>query len=131
MNSAYSLLLEKFEASEIEPDTFHHSEHVEAAYEMLRRYPFLEATWRYAETIRALAETAGAPDKFNVTITVAFLSVIAERMKQVEYADYQHFIEENADLGSAEMLNQRYSAERLGSRMARQVFLLPDKQEVE
>ncbi len=126
MSAVDSPLLRKFEAHQITPGTFHHSDHVQVAFEMLRKYSFLEATWRYVETIRALADRAGAPDHFHVTITLAFLSLIAERMTRAEYTDYQHFILENEDLDSTDVLSRVYSSQRLQSDLARRIFLLPD-----
>ena len=127
MSVVDSPLLRKFEARDIAPGTFHHSEHVEVAFEMLRKYPFLEATSRYIDTIRALARKAGAPEHFHVTITLALLSLIAERMTRAEYSGYQHFIQENTDLDSVDVLSRVYSSKRLRSDLARRVFLLPDE----
>ena len=62
------------------------------AYEMLRKHDFIDATTRYAQSIRILATKAGAPRKFHTTITFAFMSLIAERMGTTRHADYDAFI---------------------------------------
>lgn len=121
-----SNLTEAFEAGTLDPATFTHQDHVAVAYDMLNAYEFLEACQKYAETIRALAEKAGAPMKFNATITLAFLSLIAERMSAGQYRGYEDFISQNADLKSKQVLEKWYSAERLTCETARKVFLLPD-----
>ena len=126
MTSDYADLTRSFEAHDLDNSTFRHLDHVGVAYEMLRLHDFVEATSRYAENIRSIAAKAGAPDKFNATITFAFMSLIAERMVTTEHKDYDDFIARNPDLKSKDVLEKWYSPERLHSASARRVFLLPD-----
>jgi len=119
-------LTRSFETGELDPAAFKHTDHVAVAFEMLGSYEFLEACSRYASNIRALAGRAGAPKKFNATITLAFLSLIAERMASEEYKNYEEFISQNQDLRSKNVLEQWYSPERLNCDTARAVFLMPD-----
>lgn len=93
---------------------------------MLRRHAFLTAAYRYADIINTVATRAGAGDKFNATITVAFLSIIAERMNQRDYDDAQDFMANNRDLLTQNPLTSLYSRERIMSAEARKSFLLPD-----
>ena len=123
---ATAKLLADFEAQTLDPAAFKHRDHVAAAFEMLRRYEFLEASAKYAACIRGIAEKAGIPEKFNATITTAFLSLIAERMEAVDYDDFAAFEEANGDLASMAVLYRWYSKERLTSATARKLFLLPD-----
>ena len=126
MISRYAELLRAFEARDLDAGAFRHLEHVGVAYEMLRKYDFMEATVRYAENIRTIAAKAGVPGKFNTTITFAFLSLIAERMRTTRHSDYDDFIAQNQDLMSKDLLRKWYSPERLQSDLARTVFLMPD-----
>ncbi len=126
MSSQYAALTRSFEERDIDARAFRHGDHVGVAYEMLRNYDFVEATARYAANIKSIAAKAGVPDKFNATITIAFLSLIAERMGSAEHADYDDFISRNPDLLSKDVLEKWYSPERLGSDLARAVFLMPD-----
>lgn len=119
-------LTRSFEARDLDPVNFRHGDHVAVAYEMLRRYKFMDATTRYGESLNAIATKASAADKFNTTITVAFMSLIAERMRQSDCTDYSSFITQNSDLLSKDVLKAWYSSERLQSPLAREVFLLPD-----
>ena len=84
-------LLERFERREIEASSFAHYDHVHVAYEMLAKYEFMDACARYARTIKAMAESVGVPQKFNATITLAFLSLIAERRSQASQQDFDTF----------------------------------------
>lgn len=119
-------LLSAFEAGDIPNGGFSHADHIAAAFAILNKYDFVEATSRYAGNIRTMAARAGAPEKFNVTITIAFMSLIAERMRQANYRDVDDFAARNPDLMTKDVLAGFYSPERLSSKLARTVFLLPD-----
>ena len=119
-------LMRAFEANEINPSVFRHSDHVAVAYEMLSKYDFAQAAARYARGIRSLAIRAGVPQKFNATITFAFMSLIAERAAAAEHASYREFIVANPDLLSKGLLETWYTPERLRSDVARKVFVMPD-----
>ena len=127
MTDTNDKLLERFEQLEIHAPDFHHEDHVRVAYAMLDRYEFVEACARYAATIRTMAENVGVPDKFNATITFAFMSLIAERKSQSEPDDVAQFLAANPDLLESDVLSSWYSRERLTSAAARRQFLLPDR----
>jgi hypothetical protein len=105
---------------------FPHREHVRMAYAVLRRYEFTEAALRYAKALRAITGRAGRPEAFNLTVTIAFLALIAERMAAGTAADFGAFAGENADLFAKDVLARWYRAEQLASPLARRVFLMPD-----
>lgn len=125
MTTHYAQLTDSFEQYDINPGAFAHADHVGVAYEMLSRYDFLEASMRYARCISTIATAAGAERKFNVTITLAFLSLIAERMQTTEHADYEEFLDTNPDVLEMSVLKQWYSSEQLASDLARTIFLMP------
>ena len=127
MSGASRAVLERFEGGEIDPASFAHGDHVQVAYEMLGRYDFVDACARCAATIKSMAESVGAPQKFNATITIAFMSLIAERMSQEEWGSFDSFLASNRDLLDKEVLGAWYSPDRLDSELARGQFLLPDK----
>ncbi len=120
-----SNVTQAFEAHDIDNASFGHGEHVRVAYDLLRKYDFIDAAATYAKGIRALAAKAGAPKKFNLTITYAFLSLIAERMDGTRPANFEAFVAANPDLMSKSVLNSWYTIDRLNSALARDVFLLP------
>ena len=113
------ITLEAFEAGAIDPEAFTHRAHVEVAAAMLQQTDFLDAARRYQSGIVRIAECAGAPKKPNLTITLAFLSLIAERMRADGAVD--------AALLDSRVLGGWYSRERLAHPLARTVFLLPDR----
>ena len=130
-----SRLLADFEALRIAPQDFHHLDHVRVAYDgvagdMLDAYDFLEATLRYARTIRAMAESAGAPggrtpEKLNVTITFEFMSVIAEHKADFG-GDRETSLRAHPALCEKDLLAHWYRDDRLRSERARRQFLLPE-----
>ena len=121
-------LLEQFENLEISAPDFHHIDHVKVAYKMLEKYDFIEASARYAATIRAMAESVGVPEKYNLTITFAFMSLVAECMAYSNCTDVEAFLESNPDLLDRDILKRWYSSQRLNSAPARSHFLLPDNE---
>ena len=120
-------LLAKFEAFELSPKEFGHRQHTEVAYEMIRKYGFLKTMSKYPADIKRFATNAGAPKKFHVTMTLALLSLIAERMNGSEATDFDAFITANADLLERDVLSSWYTEARLNSDAARTQFLLPDR----
>jgi len=118
--------LERFVRVEINPATFPHREHVHMAFEMLRRHDFPETVLHFSRTLRAMAEKVGRPEAFHQTVTIAFLSLIAERMEGGGAADFASFAQANPDLLEKSALERWYRPERLASAAARRTFLLPD-----
>ncbi|MFK8015481.1 MAG: hypothetical protein AB8G17_08565 [Gammaproteobacteria bacterium] len=120
-------LARQLEAGTVDAAAFGHAEHVAAGYALLRRYPFEDAALRYARGIRSLARAAGAPDKFHMTVTLAFLSLIGERLTVTKASNFAEFAAANADLLSASCLDKWYTSARLDCPTARRTFVLPDR----
>ncbi len=121
-----SPMTRRFIDREIDNRTFRHADHVLVAYDLLRTRTFDEAAAIYARGIRELAARAGAPEKFNTTITFAFLSLIAERMDGGSTSSFDVFAAANPDLLSKAALDRWYTPERLHSDAARRMFLMPE-----
>lgn len=118
--------LGRFLRGEIDPAAFPHREHVRMAFEMLRRHDFAEAVLHYSRSLRTLAARAGKPGAFHQTMTIAFLSLIAERMESRGADDFAAFAAAHPDLLEKSVLSRWYGAERLASPAARRTFLLPE-----
>jgi hypothetical protein len=126
MTKDYGLQLRYLRDGSIRSDEFSHTDHIGVGFQALTEHDFFEAVRIVAEGIREMAVRTNAPEKFNATITLAFMSLIAERMKTTCYQDIDDFIRRNADLTDKSVLSQRYSKERLRSELARSIALLPD-----
>ncbi len=118
--------LARFLRGEIDPAAFPHREHVRMAFEMLRRHAFVEAALHYSRALRTLTARVGKPEKFHQTVTVAFLSLVAERMQAQAPCEFDEFAAANPELLDKSVLDRLYSAKRLSSEAARTTFLLPE-----
>ena len=123
-----SFPIEDFVAGRLPAVWFDHRAHVEAGYHLLRHHGFADAAHAYTRAITAMATAAGAPDKFHMTITVAMLSAIAERMSD-SCSNFDSFAAQHPELFDRAILLRHYSKERLQCPQARQTFLLPDRKE--
>ena len=121
----YADVTRQFLAHAIDNTTFHHAEHVRVAFDLLREHDFIDAASLYAKGIRTIAANAGAPQKFNLTITYSFMSLIAERMLLNPDSDFDSFVAANSDLMSKDLIFNWYDTERLHTDTARSIFLLP------
>ena len=116
----------RFLRGEIDPAAFPHREHVRMAFEMLLRHDFLEAALHYSRALRAVTAGADHPEKFHLTVTIAFLSLVAERMHGRKLYDFAAFAAANPDLLDKSVLGGLYRPGRLSSEAARTTFLLPE-----
>lgn len=127
MDNDHQLLLQKFKQMNLSDCTFGHKEHVIVAYLLLKEHDFITAAYQYATTIKMMAKNAGAEDKYNTTVTLALLSLIAERIESNHYDDIDTFIINNPDLMARNPLLTYYTETRISSNMARHILLLPDR----
>lgn len=122
----YIETLSALEDGSLDPKSFSHKDHLGVAFEALRQSEFFEASHRVARGLQQVTQKAGVPEKFNATITHAFMSVIAERCATAAFEDAQAFIESNADLLESSYVNSLFSKELLATELARTVALRPD-----
>ncbi len=118
--------LSRFLGGELDPHAFRHREHVRMAFELLRRHAFPEALLHCSRALRLMLAKAGRAEAFNLTVTVAFLSLISERMLRGDAGDFEAFARANPDLLGKSILARWYRPQRLGSEAARRTFLMPD-----
>lgn len=118
--------LERFARGELDPANFPHHEHMRMGFEMLRRHDFAETAYHYSLALRRMTARAGKPQAFHQTVTIAFLSLIAERMVSSGIDEFAAFVAANPDLLDKSALAHWYRAERLTTDAARRTFLLPD-----
>jgi hypothetical protein len=119
-------LLSAFLDGEIDIRNFHHAEHVRVGFELLCHHNFCDALAAYSAALKRIATRAGNPNAYHETITVAFLSLIAEYRASGQYPDFETFAQVNPELMDKSILGRWYAPERLASPIARQTFLLPE-----
>jgi len=117
-----------FEAGELPAGTFDQEAHVRVAYAYLRRLPFLEACVAMREGLKRFAARIGKPNLYHETITVAFMSLVNERMLGDRAADGAEFLCAHPELADRALLERYYDAATLHSDAARRAFLLGRRQ---
>ena len=124
MTTIDSELLAAFRAGTL--TSFPHVDHVRTAYLMIAELGVDEATRQVSEGIRAMAVAAGAPSKFHVTRTVAWIRLVAASMNGAVFADSQDFLSSNPALLRGDLLDDYYLPGRLQEEDTRTIFLEPD-----
>lgn len=120
----YAVMAQEIAAGTLRPEGFTHRAHLGVAFEILSRHEVFQAMAIYAGGLRALTEAAGVPEKFNATVTFAFISLIAERMAQASYDSAEAFLTQNPDLLRKGLLEGYFAPDTLSSALARRVPLL-------
>jgi len=88
-----------FEQLEVPGDGFGHADHVRLAWVCLRQAPLAEAAARFIRLLKAFATHHGAREKYQDTITWAYLLLIHDRLTALpEEHGWQEFAEQNPDL---------------------------------
>jgi hypothetical protein len=119
--------ISEFEQGRV-PGDFHHADHLRVAFAYVAELPLLEAVARFSAALRRFALARGKPNLYHVTITWAYLFLIAERMAG-ENLSWEEFAEGNSDLLAwrGGILDRYYSKATLESAVARERFVLPDR----
>ena len=121
-------LLDRFVDTTLPADQFHHQQHVEVAWLFVRQHGMPAALTAFSTAIKRFADAKGATGLYHVTITWAFLLLIAEREARNPSDTWEGFAAANADLVAwkPSVLERYYSKELLASDLARRTFLMPD-----
>lgn len=122
-------VIRQFESGRVPPESFHHPDHVRLAFAYLREYPPLTALEKFCTALKQFAASVGKPEKYNETVTFAYLFLIRQRMALCSSAEWEEFAQKNPELlvWKDGVLNRYYQPETLKSDLARNVFVLPDK----
>ena len=122
--------IREFENQTLNPEYFDHRGHLRIAWLYLSRYSLNEANQRVCRGIKTYAESLGATDKFNLTITGALVKIMAQRMEKGQ--GWEDFIHSNSDLveNALAVLGSYYSDEVLFSEEAKRCVLEADVREL-
>jgi hypothetical protein len=92
--------------------------------------PATGALARFSEALKRFAAAKGKTRLYHETITWGYVLLINERVQRSgRRLDWDEFALANPDLLTwrPSVLDRYYTSETLGSELARQVFLLPDR----
>jgi hypothetical protein len=119
--------LDRFEALDVDIETFDHSAHLYVAWQYVRRYDLVEAIVRYRDTLKRLTASIGIPEKYHETITWFFIILVAERVRLGPEQSWDAFCSANSDLFSRQpgIIRDYYPEATLRSGEARAHFVLP------
>ena len=117
--------LASLEDCSLPPGRFDHAAHVRAGYLYLRRSPFPQATAAMCAAVERYARSLGRPDRYHETITVAFMALINQQLRQDAGADsWERFRARHPQLLASDALLAYYPRAVLESRAARACFTL-------
>ena len=121
--------LTQFESLSLDPSNFDHTGHVRLTWLYLKEYPLDIAIEKVCQGIKRYAEYLGAPDKFHLTMTDAFVKIINDRLLKSPNLTFIEFIQANPDLIEQPnaILSQYFSSECINSTNAKKCLVAPDK----
>jgi hypothetical protein len=121
--------VDAFRTATLGNEAFHHRDHVRMAWLYVRCHGLEAAVTRFTDDLRAFADAKGVPGLYHATITVAYLSLVAERQRTTPGSTWAAFAEAHPDLlrWKPSVIDDYYSPERLWSAEARAQFVLPDR----
>jgi len=106
---------------------FTHAAHVRAGFLYLQSGTFGLAIDRMAGAIRHYAGSLGHSERYHETITIGFLALIHERLRERgDGGGWAGFAAANPELLDRGLLLRHYSRQQLQSGRARRVFVLPE-----
>lgn len=120
--------LQQFRNSTLDKSFFNHIGHLRAGWLYLHQRGLERTCIEYPASIVRYATALGAPEKFNHTLTVALLRIMADRQRLAPALNWQSFVRREADLrkDAVAVLTAYYSPERLFSDQARSEVVDPD-----
>lgn len=119
-------LIAGFEAAAL--PSFPHADHVRLTILYLTRYGRDETQKKLFEGLRRFAAAKGVPEKFHVTMTIAWLDLVDDaRRRHPAARDPSGVVTACPELLDRDALLRFYSPERLASDEARQRWVPPDR----
>ena len=116
-----------FESCRIAGQDFRHADHVRLAWIYVTRYGLREAEDRFCEGLIRLATHLGVGEKFHLTITVAWLRIVAAHVAPHPVQPFDVWIAGHPGLLDRGFLRHYYSEESLAHPDARKNWREPDR----
>lgn len=124
-----TIFLAELEDGSLPEAEFTHRNHLRAGWLYLARHPLSEAAMYCALAIQRYAAGHGASDKFHLTLTLAFMHIIAGLRERYPADTWEDFLDACPELqrDARGVLARHYSEVLLGSAAARRRFVPPDR----
>ncbi|KZN70426.1 hypothetical protein [Pseudoalteromonas luteoviolacea] len=123
-----STFLTQFEDLSLDPVHFDHIGHLRIAFIYLNEYTEVEAIQRVCSGIKVYAESLGAKDKYNLTVTTMLVKIMAGRINSGKDKTWETFLANNQDLvlDAIGVLSQHITKEIMLSEDAKVSVLEPN-----
>lgn len=105
---------------------FGHRQHVHLTWLAVRRYGTAEAVDLVSDSIRRTARYAGAPQKYHVTVSRAWVELVGHHAGQSDAAGFDAFAGQHPALLDKKLLTRFYRPATLASTPARTGWVEPD-----
>jgi len=107
-------------------DRFGHRQHVHLTWLAVRRYGTAAAIGLVSEGIQATARGHGAPQKYNATVSRAWVELVGHHATVVNAPDFDTFADLNSALLDKRLLTRFYRPATLAGPAARAGWVEPD-----
>lgn len=107
-------------------DRFGHRQHVHLTYLAVRRHGTAAAIDLVGDGIQQAARYADAPQKYNATVSRAWVELVGHHAERDKAADFEAFAEHNAALFDKRLLTRFYRPATLAGAEARSGWVAPD-----
>ena len=107
-------------------ERFGHRQHVHLTWLAVRRYGTEAASAVVCNGIQQTARYAGAPQKFNVTVSRAWVELVGHHADQTETAEFDNFVQQHPALLDKKLLTRFYRPSTLAGDPARTGWVEPD-----
>ncbi|MFE3291888.1 hypothetical protein [Rhodococcus sp. NPDC059234] len=107
-------------------DRFGHREHIHLTWLAVRRLGVPEAVGLVSDGIQRAARNAGVPQKYNATVSRAWVELVGHHLTDHVDDDFTAFVDQHPDLLDKRLLSRFYSAAALASAPAKAGWVEPD-----
>lgn len=107
-------------------DRFGHRQHVHLTWLAVRRYGTDAAVGVISEGIQRVARQHATPQKYNATVTRAWVQLVGHHTDRTDTADFGSFADNHPALFDKKLLTRFYRSSTLASAPARTGWLEPD-----
>lgn len=110
----------------LESSKFHHADHLRLAWLAVHKLTLTEAEEFVCSAIKGFAERHGASHKYNQTVTVGWVRLIATHREST----FEEFLTRNEHQLNQKLLLRFWTASLLGSDLAKSQWIEPDRQQL-
>ena len=107
-------------------DRFGHRQHVHLTWLAVRHYGVEAAVRIVSDGIQQTARYAGVPQKYNATVSRAWVELVGHHANHSNTATFDAFADQNPALLDKRLLNRFYHSATLASSPARVGWVEPD-----